>query len=231
MSRIFRNGVFYKVIFAGILIGTTGFLNAKDFKLWGKQIAGWGHSNNARTEGNQITLPTPAKIISVHGNATGVNGFCFWSQTKSTNRAILCGGTDRKHSIIGRVLPPDTYTVFPRVGKYVNVRLRSVKNNLPTTPTTPIARINKRLWGTQKAGWGHAVNARVTGNSITLNAPARIFKVTGNATGAKGFCLWTNRHAILCGGTNRANSIVGSILQPGTYTVLPRAGTSVTISF
>jgi hypothetical protein len=213
----------------GLLLINSGYLNAKDFKLWGKQKGGWGHAVNARTEGNRITLNAPAKIISVRGNATGAKGYCFWSQTRAVNRAVLCGGTDRKHSLVGQILQPDTYTLFTRVGKHAEVRLRTVKQTC--IAPLPQKALNKTLWGEQKAGWGHAVNASTKGNRITLNSPAKILHVSGNATGVRGFCLWKNRQAVLCGGTDKKHSIVGRVLQPGTYSVLPRAGTYVKIKF
>lgn len=229
MKNYFGTKAFVKIIIASTLLLGLGTVNAKVYTLWGKQIPGWGHSKNARTEGNKITLNTPAKIISVKGNATGVHGFCFWSQTLTVNRAILCGGTDRAHSVIGQILPPDTYTIFPKVGKYVKVRLQTVKYQ--KCPITTTKKQNKVLWGKQIAGWGHSKNAKVEGNRLTFTTPVKILKIQGNATGVKGFCLWANRHSILCGGTDSAHSIVGQILQPGTYTVLPRAGTYVRIWF
>jgi hypothetical protein len=56
-------------------------------------------------------------------------------------------------------------------------------------------------YGVKKAGWGHAVNASTKGNRITLNSAVKILHVSGNATGVRGFCLWKNRQAVLCGGT------------------------------
>ncbi len=88
------------------------------------------------------------------------------------------------------------------------------------------------LWGKQTKGWGMK-NAETKGNRLTLVRPATIVSVRGNSDD---YCIWsavtpTNHTArsVICGGRNRPN-IIGRVLQPGTYTVLPEAGTSVTIS-
>ena len=86
------------------------------------------------------------------------------------------------------------------------------------------------LWGKQTKGWG-AKNAQITGNKLTLVTPARIFKVKG---GAKGYCIWEAANPknpvgrkVVCA-TNNA-TLIGFTLNPGTYTVIPEAGTYVTI--
>ena len=80
------------------------------------------------------------------------------------------------------------------------------------------------LWGKQTEGWG-ATNAKTDGNSVTLTGTATITKVE---QGSKGYCIWSQGRSVLCGGGNRG-SIVGKTLGAGTYTVLPTAGTQVTI--
>jgi len=88
------------------------------------------------------------------------------------------------------------------------------------------------LWGKQTKGWGMK-NAEITGNRLTLVRPATIVSVSGNSSD---YCIWqavtpTNRTArvIVCGGENRPR-LKGYVLQPGTYTVIPNAGSSITIS-
>lgn len=87
------------------------------------------------------------------------------------------------------------------------------------------------LWGKQTKGWGMK-NAETTGNRLTLERSSIIADISGES---RDYCIWlavtpTNLTArsILCGGENRPD-IVGKILQPGTYTVLPEAGSSVTV--
>ncbi len=108
-----------KIAFTAILIASSSIV-AKDLTLWGKQTAGWGPGANAEVKGNTITLVKTAKIVKVEGTAKGNNGFCLWSN----RRAVLCGGTDKKHSIVGAILKPGRYSVFPKVGTRVKIKLR-----------------------------------------------------------------------------------------------------------
>jgi len=81
-----------------------------------------------------------------------------------------------------------------------------------------------KLWGKQTAGWGHSKNAETEGNRLVLQKPATIIKVTGSADK---YCIWAavtpqnpSARSILCGGKGK-DSLVGSTLPAGTYTVLP----------
>ncbi len=80
------------------------------------------------------------------------------------------------------------------------------------------------LWGKQTEGWG-ATNAKSESDTLTLTKAATITKVE---RGSKGFCIWSGGKSVLCGGGERP-SIIGKTLEPGTYTVLPTAGTEVII--
>jgi len=90
-----------------------------------------------------------------------------------------------------------------------------------------------KLWGRQTKGWGHSVNAKSSGNRLVLKKTATIVSVKGDS---KDYCIWSvvtpknyRAKSILCGGENRP-TIIGRQLQPGTYTVLPAAGSQISIN-
>ncbi len=211
---------FLKIALIAFIAGSST-ANAKDLLLWGKQKAGWGPGANAEVKGNSVTLIQNGEIIHVEGNAYGKKGFCLWKN----RRAVLCGGTDRAHSLVGAVLSPGTYSVLPKADTWVRLKIRVGGSGHYSLNKKKI-----KLWGEQTAGWGPGANAEVKGNSVTLVRKAEITHVQGNAYGKKGFCLWKNRRAVLCGGTDREHSLVGAVLSPGTYTILPKAGTRVDLT-
>ena len=80
--------------------------------LWGKQTAGWGHSVNAKTEGNTLVLKKSAEIVKVSGDA---KVYCIWAKATPQNptaKSVLCGGKGYEN-IKGKVLPAGSYTVLP----------------------------------------------------------------------------------------------------------------------
>ncbi len=92
------------------LIGSYAY--AENFTLSGKQIAGSGHTKNAKTESDRLVLTQTATITAVDGTA---QEYCIWAAVTPQNRtarSVLCGGKGRG-SIIGKTLGPGTYTVLP----------------------------------------------------------------------------------------------------------------------
>lgn len=77
-------------------------------KLWGQQTKGTGPGQNARTEGNKVTVKGSAKVVKVEGDAPS---YCIWK--RGVSRGFLCGSGQ---SILGQSLPPGTYTLLPALG-------------------------------------------------------------------------------------------------------------------
>ncbi len=178
--------------------------------LWGKQTKGWGHSVNAKTDGNKITIKKTAEIIKVEGNA---KKYCIWSGGKS----VKCGSNEK--SIVGETLPAGTYTVLPGLSKgqksaKVSIHMEYVDSD--SGSNSGADEESTLLWGKQISGWGHAKNAEKDGNKVTLKSSAKIVKVEGNA---KRYCIWSGGKSVLCGSSKK--SIKGQTLSAGTYTVLP----------
>ena len=131
-------------------------------------------------------------------------------------------------------LNPGTYTISCSGGGAIGTMAASVCIEYPVTPPTASANtVGKTLilWGKQTKGWGMK-NAETTGNRLALGKPAVIVRVEG---GSGEYCIWSavtpmnpTARVVVCGGRNHPD-IIGHTLRPGTYVVIPEAGTSVTI--
>jgi len=76
-----------------------------------------------------------------------------------------------------------------------------------------------KLWGTQVAGEGHARNAILDGNRLTLNNQGVIVSQSGEHAG---YAIWSAGRAVLT--VNEGGTSVGNQLPAGEYTVIAGLG-------
>lgn len=162
--------------------------------------------------GNTLRLAAPALITRVAMNA---NSFTIWrndSAFVSVNKANQLKG----------VLPPGTYTLRTSAGGSVTIYL-----------TTRFRAENIVLWGRQNK----VVKPLWDGNYVVLAAPTRITRSAYDGT--KGMGVFNRQNRILyfipshyrpnpgprvIGGTG-GKTLVGQILPPGVYHIVPGRGT------
>jgi hypothetical protein len=78
---------------------------------------------------------------------------------------------------------------------------------------------NKTLWGTQAAGWGHAKNAVLDGNTLILDKAGTIISQKGENAG---YAIWSKGKAFLV--VRAGETSVGKILPAGKYRVIAGLG-------
>ncbi len=173
--------------------------------LWGTQEIGWGHTENARLDGNSAVLNTGGIITSQSGEH---DGYSIWSGGTSM-LSINSGGTS-----VGSRLPAGEYTVIPGLGD----RLRKARVDLCIEELgTDAEKCEVELLGIQKKGWGHSVNAETRSKAVVLQTGGTI---VSEEKDCDGYSIWAGGpQPVLY--VPPARSGLGRVLPPGTYTVLP----------
>ena len=105
------------VVMASVMVFFSSSIHAADaageiMTLWGKQTAGWGHTVNAKTDGNTLVLTAPATITAVEGDATEYSIWTIVTPQNRNARSVLNGGKGRP-DIVGKTLPAGSYRVIP----------------------------------------------------------------------------------------------------------------------
>jgi len=178
-----------------------------EVKLIGKQKAGWGHSVNAETISQPITLQTGGTIVSEKGD---YHSYSIWSGGPQPVLYVAARQND-----VGQTLPPGTYTALPGLDQRQS--LATVTICFDETEVDLSGGCDLHLRGKHKEGWGHSVNAETSSQAIVLQS-------TGTIVGEKGtfdgYSIWSGGSTpVLYIGPGQSGA--GRTLPPGKYTVLP----------